>query len=224
MFPASISSSRVLKEPETSGSAAAPVAGASACPEASAFDCEAASEAAAAAPGETPSPAFPGAAPTCGPGDGAVLGRDWKEPPSSPPPSGSIVLALRALRSTNEFAVLLTLGNLRAGPLSLGGPGPPAGQRAARRRVPRGRPPGSPAAMVLAAGCRGPGVVRWPAPGHGGPGQAGGGAEARGPSAAGIQSQRQRAGGRRLAFPSPTTGGDLSQNGPFASDGGFGGV
>ena len=181
MFPASISCSRVLKEPETSGKPAAPAAGARACPEASALNCEAASEAAAAAPGETPSPAFPGAAPSCGPGDVELLGRDWKEAPSSPPPSGSIVLALRALRSTNEFAVLLTLGSLR-GPLSLGGRGPPAGQRAARRRVPRGRPPGSPAAMVLAAGCRGPGVVRWPAPGPGGPGQAGAAPRQRGPA------------------------------------------
>ena len=182
MFPASISSSKVLKEPETSGKPTAPVAGASACPEASAFGCEAASEAAAAAPGETPSPAFPGAAPSCGPGDGAVLGRDWKEPPSSPPPSGSIVLALRALRSTNEFTVLLNLGSLRAGPLSLVGPGPSAGQRAARRRVPRGRPPGSPEAMVLAPGCRRSGVVRWPAPGHGGPGQAVAAPRQRGPA------------------------------------------
>ena len=222
MFPWAISSTRDRVEPATSGTES-PAAGADGAAEAAGRGREAASTAAVLAPGEAPSPVLPGAAPSCGPGDVEVLGRDWKEAPSSPPPSGSIVLALRALRSTNEFAVLLTLGSLR-GPLSLGGLGPPAGQRAARRRVPRGRPPGSSAAMVLAASCWGPGVVRWPAPGHGSPGQAGAAPRQRGPSAAGIQSQRQRAGRRHLAFPSPTTGGDLSKNGPFASDGGIGGV
>ena len=144
MFPASISSDRVRVESATSAIAeAAPAAGAWAIVVGPASSgsrplwnecCDAPS--AAIAPGEAPSPALPGAAPSCGPG-GVRPGRDW-EAPASPPPVGSIVFGAPRADEHNEFAAQSArLGFLvRTGPLSLGGPGGAGGR--ARRLVPPG--------------------------------------------------------------------------------------
>ena len=199
MLPASISSARVKVESATSPMAAAPAAGASAPGPASALwnDCCDVASAVAIAPGEEPSPALPGAAPSCGPG-GVMPGRDW-EAPASPPPSGSIVFGAPRADEHNEFAAQSArLGFLvRTGPLSLGGPGGAGGR--ARRLVPPGaagdeaapQPPGD----GVNPGLRAAGVVRCCRRGAG-PKAAGGGPAAGEPPAPPGPIPAPRAGAR----------------------------
>ena len=84
ILPVSISSMRVRVDPSTSGNAArAPASGAGGGLGAAAVG-GAGSRAAPTAPGEIPSLALPGAAPSCGPAVAETSGRDWKSPESVP--------------------------------------------------------------------------------------------------------------------------------------------
>ena len=169
MLPASISSARVRVESATSPMAkAAPAAGACAIGVGPASSgsrplwnecCDAPS--AAIAPGEAPSPALPGAAPSCGPAGDPTPGEDAVTP-GGPPAGGSMIFygAVPTMNSKDEFAASplqsstvspgapLTRrppeGGLRLGSAPLAGPtgGP-------RRCRPRGatRGPGRPAVV-----------------------------------------------------------------------------